>query len=354
VSDLIARILHFETLSAIPASTVYRAEMPMDPLSDVLSLLESRSYAAGGFPLGTELAVRFPAYEGIKCYAVASGECWLSVDGLPEPFLLQAADCVLLPRGRPFRLATDLSLPSIDAKELRRTRLMTGGPPPHEAPGPYLVGGYFHLAGHQAEFLLDVLPPVVHVRDEAQKATMRWSLERLRDELATPQPGGALIAQQLAYTMLIQALRLHLVDPAFRGVGWLFALADKQMNAAIACVHADPAHPWTVQELAARAGMSRSVFALRFKETVGSTPMEYLTRWRMLKASQRLETSRESISEIALSLGYESASAFRRAFRGVMGCSPREYGARGARRGPNGAGGEPGRDDRGDRPDAAA
>ena len=146
------------------------------------------------------------------------------------------------------------------------------------------------------------------------------------DELRDPQPGGSLIAQQLAYTMLIQALRLHLVDPAFRGVGWLFALADRQMNAAITAMHADPAHPWTVKELAARVGMSRSVFALRFKETVGSTPMEYLTRWRMLQASQRLERSSDSISEIASSLGYESDSAFRKAFRGVMGCSPREYG----------------------------
>lgn len=298
----------------------------MDPLSDVLSLLELRSYAAGGFPLETHLAVRFHRYEGIKCYAMASGECWLSVEGLPEPLLLKAGDAILLPRGRPFRLATDLSLAPIDAEELRRTHLVSGEPPPHDAQGPYLIGGYFHLTGHHAEFLLEVLPPIVHIRDDAQKATMRWSLERLRDELRDPQPGGSLIAQQLAYTMLIQALRLHLVDPAFRGVGWLFALADRQMNAAITAMHADPAHPWTVKELAARVGMSRSVFALRFKETVGSTPMEYLTRWRMLQASQRLERSSDSISEIASSLGYESDSAFRKAFRGVMGCSPREYG----------------------------
>jgi AraC-like DNA-binding protein len=298
----------------------------MDPLSDVLSLLELRSYAAGGFPLVTHLAVQFHAYEGIKCYAVAAGECWLSVEGLPEPLLLKAGDCFLLPRGRPFRLATDLSLAPIAAEELRRTRLAVGEPPHHEAQGPYIIGGYFHLTGHHAGFLLEALPPIVHIRDDAQKATMRWSLERLRDELRAPQPGGSLIAQQLACTMLIQALRLHLCDPASRGVGWLFALADKQMNAAITSMHEDPAHPWTVKELAARVGMSRSVFALRFKETVGSTPMEYLTRWRMLQASQRLERSSDSISEIASSLGYESDSAFRKAFRGVMGCSPREYG----------------------------
>jgi AraC-like DNA-binding protein len=68
------------------------------------------------------------------------------------------------------------------------------------------------------------------------------------------------------------------------------------------------------------------VFALRFKEMVGATPMEYLTRWRMLRATERLKSTTDSISAIAGSLGYESDSAFRKAFRGVMGCSPREYG----------------------------
>src|SRR4051812_7461233 len=105
--------------------------MPMDPLSDVLSLLELRSYAPRGFPLGTTRAVQFHAYEGIKCSAIASGECWLSVDGLPDPFLLKTGDCVLLPRGRPFRLATDRSLEPIDVEQLRRARPETGEPPPH-------------------------------------------------------------------------------------------------------------------------------------------------------------------------------------------------------------------------------
>jgi AraC-like DNA-binding protein len=96
------------------------------------------------------------------------------------------------------------------------------------------------------------------------------------------------------------------------------------------CMHDDPRHPWTLQKLAERVGMSRSVFALRLKETVGSTPMEYLARWRMLLAGDRLKNSDDSISVIALSLGYESESAFGKAFRRVMGCSPRQYGRHGS------------------------
>jgi AraC-like DNA-binding protein len=110
------------------------------------------------------------------------------------------------------------------------------------------------------------------------------------------------------------------------GVGWIFALADKQMSMAMNAMHEDPSHRWTLQELAERTGMSRSTFALRFKETVGDSPMEYLTRWRMLLAGDKLVNSSDPISAIALSLGYESESAFSTAFKRVMGCSPRRYG----------------------------
>ena len=130
---------------------------------------------------------------------------------------------------------------------------------------------------------------------------------------------------RLAYMMLIQALRLHLADAASAGRGWLSALADKQMSIAIASMHSDPGTPWTLQSLAERVGASRSVFALRFRETVGATPMEYLARWRMLLAADRLKNSSDGLSAIAQSLGYESESAFGKAFRRVMGCSPRQY-----------------------------
>ena len=297
----------------------------MDPLSDVLSLLKLRSYISGGFEVGGDTAIQFPKHQGIKCYAVVSGQCWLSVEGVPDAVLLTTGDCFLLPRGLPFCLATDLSLPPVDFLTFLSARGSGGAVSDNEGGGHYIVGGHFVLTGSPADILLKSLPPIVHIRRESDKAAMRWSLERMKEELRDPQPGGSLIAQQLAYMMLVQALRLHLADGTRGKVGWLFALADKQMSAAITCMHDDPGHPWTLQKLAERVGMSRSIFALRFKETVGSTPMEYLTRWRMLLAGDRLKNSDDSISIIASSLGYESESAFGKAFRRVMGCSPRQY-----------------------------
>jgi AraC-like DNA-binding protein len=280
---------------------------------------------SGAFDMGGEWSVRFGKHQGIKCYALVSGQCWLSVEDIPEPVRLTTGDCFLLPSGRPFSLASDLALTPVDAYTLFQfpvngaIRSLNGGG------DCFGVGGHFTLTGQHGDILLGVLPPIVHIRKESDKAAMRWSLERMMLELREPQPGGFLVAQQLAYMILVQALRLHLGEGLKGGVGWLFALADKQMSAVIHAMHNDPAHRWTLQELAAIAGMSRSIFAVRFKQTVGASPMEYLTRWRMLLAGDKLVNSRDPISAIALSLSYESESAFSTAFKRIMGCSPRQY-----------------------------
>jgi AraC-like DNA-binding protein len=188
-----------------------------------------------------------------------------------------------------------------------------------------MVGGHFALAGNHANMLLEGLPPIVHLRKDADKAALRWSIERLMQELREPQPGGSLIAEHLAHMMLVQALRLHLAQGLKGGVGWLFALADPQMSAAMNALHEAPGHRWTVQELAARVGMSRSSLSQTFKATVGQSPMAYLTRWRMALAGDQLVQSRQPVSELSRTLGYESEAAFSTAFKRVMGCSPRQY-----------------------------
>src|ERR1700723_3034826 len=112
----------------------------MDPLSDVLSLLKPRSYVSGGFDLGGELAIQFPKHQGIKCYALFSGQCWLRVEGVADPVLLTAGDCFLLPRGLPFSLATDLSLTPVDFHTFL-SALKNGDAVSHKKAGDrYLVG----------------------------------------------------------------------------------------------------------------------------------------------------------------------------------------------------------------------
>jgi AraC-like DNA-binding protein len=297
----------------------------MDPLSEVLSLLKLKTYVSGGFVVAERSSLQFRKHQGLKCYAIVSGTCWLAMEGIDDAVLLAAGDCILLPRGRPFCLATDLASPRVAFAQEITGRNLDGAMLSGAAPGCAVLGGHVLLTGSQSEILLNALPPIVHIRTESNKAVMRWSLESLGEELRDPQPGGSLIAQQLVYIMLVQALRLYLQKEAGSGVGWLFALADPQMKTAITCMHDDPAHPWTLQELAGRAGMSRTVFAQKFKKRVGMTSMEYLTHWRMLLAGDRLTSSDTSVSRIAWSIGYETESAFGKAFKRVLGCSPREH-----------------------------
>ena len=300
----------------------------MDALSDMLSLLKVRNYACGGFDAGRDWSFRFDQHGGINFYAVVSGNCWLSVDGVSEPLRVKSGDCFLLPRGRAYTIASDMSITPLDARvffsEAQNGRINS-----YNGGGHFLSAcGKFSVAGDHADILLGVLPPIVHIYKESDKATLRWHVDQMMDELREPQPGNSLVIEHLAHMMLVQALRLHMADGPKGGPGWLYALGDKDIGVAIKRMHEDPSRRWTLQSLAESAAMSRTAFALKFKSTVGTSAMEYLTHLRMLLAADKLTYSRDSISMISASLGYESESAFSTAFKRVMGCSPREYSRR--------------------------
>lgn len=297
----------------------------MDPLSDVLSLLKPQTFVVGGFDLSGDWTIQFDAHNGIKCWALVSGTCVLVVEGTDEAVSLHAGDCVLLPRGRGYRLSKDLVSEPIAFRELPMEHRHGGIATLNGGGETMILGGHFAFTGSQTDMLLGDMPSVVRLRDNDDKANMRWSLERMRQELTHPQPGGSLVVQHLAHLMLVQALRLYLNEGTGPRLGWLFGLAHPQLAAAIGAIHSSPGAKWTLPSLAEKAGMSRSTFAQQFKATVGSSPVEYLTHWRMLLAGSRLRDNTESVSVIALSLGYESEAAFSTAFRRVMGCSPRRH-----------------------------
>jgi AraC-like DNA-binding protein len=297
----------------------------MDPLSAVLALLKPRNYLSAGFEAGGDWAIQFPDHRnGIKTGAVATGQCWLVVEGEGAPVQLFAGDCFLLPRGRAFRLASDLALQPVEAGEVFGG-LPKGGVACLNGGGAFsMVSNRFGLTGDYAGFLQRLLPPVVLVRAAQDQGMLETMIQQMLGELRDRRPGADLIIEHLAQMMLVQALRLYLTHGA-GGAGWLFALADRQISPALNAVHAEPGQRWTVESLANLCGMSRSSFAARFRVLVGAAPMEYLTRWRMAVAGDRLRASDEPIAVIALTLGYESEAAFSTAFKRVMGSAPRQY-----------------------------
>ncbi|MDH1629562.1 AraC family transcriptional regulator [Pseudomonas mosselii] len=298
----------------------------MDPLSGVLSLLRVRNYHSATLRLGGDWAFNFPANEGIKFTAVASGSCWLSVNGQRPAVKLQQGDCFLMTRGMPFTLFSDTSLPPIDGsgyfQRLSEDEISLS----HGGDDVQLVGGRFEFSGMPTQVLLSTLPALVHVREASTQASiLRWALQRFTAELHECRPGRSLMTEHLAHIMLVEVMRTHMTTINAAEGGWFSGLADRNLSNAMSAIHAQPAERWSVETLARQANMSRSAFAQRFKDVVGLAPMEYLTRWRMLLASDRLKNTSDSVSSIAFSLGYESESAFSTAFKRVMSQSPRQY-----------------------------
>ncbi|WP_337268666.1 AraC family transcriptional regulator [Oryzifoliimicrobium ureilyticus] len=296
----------------------------MDPLSEILTMLRPRNVKTGATDASGDIAIRFPPHRGMYYYAMLDGACWLTLEGEP-PLRLMKGHCVLLPSGRSFQISSDPALTPVDAsvwlQSRRNGQVVTYG----EGGECFICAAHFDFEGADASLLLSVLPPIVHLGNEEDQAAMRWALERMMAELRAPRAGTDLLVEHLSHLILIQALRLHMAEQDGARAGWLSALGDPPVATVIEAVHAAPARRWTVEAMARIAGMSRTVFALRFKASVGLSPIDYLIRWRMLLAANALKRPRETISSAAFSVGYESESAFSTAFKRVMGCSPQSY-----------------------------
>jgi transcriptional regulator GlxA family with amidase domain len=148
----------------------------------------------------------------------------------------------------------------------------------------------------------------------------------LASEMAEPAPGSDLVVNRLADLLFIHSIRAHIGSRSEAcKSGLLRAIFNPQIGIALKSMHEKVEYPWTVESLAGACGMSRSAFAVRFKNLVGETPLEYLTGWRMQKATGMLQEGDKKLFEVGKSVGYDSDAAFSKAFKRVFGVAPREY-----------------------------
>jgi transcriptional regulator GlxA family with amidase domain len=149
----------------------------------------------------------------------------------------------------------------------------------------------------------------------------------LASETAVSAPGSELVANRLADMLFIHSLRAHIGSQSEEACksGLLRAIFDRQIGVALKSMHEKVEHPWTVESLAAACGMSRSAFAVRFKDLIGETPLEYLTGWRMQKAAALLQKDDRKLIDVARSVGYDSDAAFSKAFKRVLSVPPRHF-----------------------------
>jgi AraC-like DNA-binding protein len=296
-----------------------------DPLAEVLSLLSAKSLLSASLRARGGWSVRFPS-EGVKLNVLIKGACSLILQGEQTAVPLRAGDCYLLVNCKSYVLCSDPSLPPVPWNEIcangtDRSVNLDGG-----EPDVFVIGGRITFDEADANLFLEALPSIIRVGGASREApAIHWLLTRLAEEWSAALPGAALAVDHLAQLLFVEVIRAWLSTGDGPESGWLRAITDRRVGAAIRLLHGDPSRRWQLQDLARAAGMSRSNFALRFKQLAGVSPLDYLLRWRMRLGAKALRAGLESISTIAFSLGYESGSAFCNAFKRVMGIPPQQY-----------------------------
>ena len=257
-------------------------------------------------------------------HLITDGECYVEIGEQVER--LTAGDVVVFPEGTAHRMTSRPGLPPARGARLaavleRRPRQLNYG---GGGAATRLVCGYLACDARVARMLLAGLPPLVkvNVRGSSAGAWLESSVRYALAEARSPRPGGAGVLAKLAEVLFIEVLRLYMNEEREGDTGWLVAVRDRVVGSALSSLHKQPEHAWTVEELARIAGTSRSVLAERFQQLVGSSPMQYLTQWRMLVASNLLTRSNASLSSIAEAVGYQTDTAFSRAFRREFGAPP--------------------------------
>jgi AraC-like DNA-binding protein len=296
-----------------------------DPIVDVLRLLRTQAVVPAPVHAAAPWAVRFDPCSHVRLGVVLQGECWLNLEGC-EPVLLRKGDFFLLNNPPAYTLASALDVAPRAAAAFRSSanggEVRIGAEADEDT---YVCCIDFEFEETNASVLFDVLPPIVLVRDGDPRGALLTHLSALTvAEMESAGAGRSLVLEHLAQLILVHMLRVH-ADGAERPVGWLGALVEDGIGAALRAMHADVGRRWTLDELSAISHMSRSAFAASFKAKVGTAPLTYLIEWRMSLARDALRRDTRSISELASATGYESESAFSTAFRRVVGASPRQF-----------------------------
>ena len=192
-----------------------------------------------------------------------------------------------------------------------------------------LLTGTYDVRGSVCDRILRGLPSLIIVRAD----TMPYSLvEIVSVELGRARPGQQAVLDRLLDLLLVIALREWMDQPGSGAPAWYHAQEDLVVGAALRLMHDDPAHPWTVAELAERASVSRSAFARRFTQLAGEPPMSYLACWRLCLAADLLGSTDTTLDTIARRVGYANAYALSVAFKRVHGVRPGEHRAAARRR----------------------
>ena len=303
----------------------------MDALSDLLHtvklngalFLEARFTA----PWCAEVHPSYGAAEALAAFnpvvffhILTEGRCRVRLASGGEPIELAGGDLILMPQGDTHLLGSDLQLAPVDSDSLMRPPVVGGMATIEHGGGgdeARFLCGFMSCDKTLCRVLLDALPRLLRV-PLGNGPAAGWLMALARrgaQENNAPGPGSGTMLAKLAELLFVEAMRSYIESLPQQQTGWLAGLRDRYVGRALTLMHEQPAREWTADDLAQQVGLSPSALRQRFSDLLGQPPMQYLTRWRLALAASMLRSSDVAIARIAEEFGYESESAFNRAFK---------------------------------------
>lgn len=295
----------------------------MDILTDVLNSagLHKRLLVRNTFY--QPWAIRFPCERSIGFHVVTQGEMFIRSKFLKTPIHLKKGDIAFLRRGFEHELATDLKT---------KVKSVAHSDPPLTLPDKgvalaTVVGGAYQLQTEPIHPLFDEMPKtlVLRANEIAAHDPLHSALLLLSAELDQHQAGTESVTKNLLDILFNYILRNWLNRQQTPTMSWSAAMRDKYLQRALVAIHSDLQKDWNLEKLASESGLSRAAFAQKFKQVTGDTPAHYIAQVRIQKAMDMLRTSESTVEIVAEAVGYSDSFVFSKAFKRILGKSPRDY-----------------------------
>lgn len=271
-----------------------------------------------------------PSKHTIIFHLVTEGRAYARIEQDGSRLSVAAGDIVMFPHGDAHLMGNGPPVTPTDSSA-QLLRVLSEGTTLSRAGGggelTKLICGYMTCDPQLSQLFLSGLPSIVkvNIRDHASGQWLEDTFRYSVDQAGASGPGGAAVVAKLSEALFVETLRRYIARLPKAQTGWLAGVRDPQVGKALALLHRQPAHPWTIATLANDVGVSRSVLAERFKHYLSETPIGYLTRWRLQLAAQLLTSTSKSVAEVAGDVGYESEPSFNRAFKREFGLPPARF-----------------------------
>ncbi len=306
----------------------------MDLLSEILSHLKFSGTLYFRTSFTSPWSIKVPPFENVSRFHYAyRGRCLVRVIPDQPPALVNQGDLIIVTRGAGHTLFCDPTTENLAVKldQVIEESGFTGeGVLVYGDPGTHhetqLICGHFAFDKEARHPLIDGLPAFIHIKDYGQTAGswMQHTLRLIGEEAGQSNLGSNLIAGKLSEIIYAQALRTYLGSEQAKQSG-LAGFIDPAIARALKAIHASPQLQWTLESLSKVAGVSRTLLSTKFHNSLDTTPMGYVTRWRMLLAKKYLVESNQPIIDVAESVGYRSEAAFGRVFKRYFETGPASY-----------------------------